>query len=187
MKILGIDPGSNVTGFGIIEIKNGKICLLNYDSLKLPGGESINLRLKKIYDRTLKVIKKYKPDEFAIETAFYGKNVQSTLKLGQARGVAILAAINSKLCISEYSPREVKKSVTGSGASTKSSVQWMVKNILLIKETPEFIDSTDALAVALCHYYSINNFKSAHKKTRSARRKSWSVFVDNNKKRILNN
>ena len=188
MRIIGIDPGSIVTGIGIIECKQGNIRLIEYDSIKLNSKEHLTVRLKQIYDKCLEKIKKFKPDEFAIETAFYGKNIQSTLKLGQARGVAIIAAANSSLNISEYSPREVKKSVTGSGASSKQNVRFMVKSILSIKEDPLIIDSTDALAVALCHYYFIDNAlrtSSKKKKKNYSKKSDWKDFIEKNPDRLM--
>ncbi len=177
MRILGIDPGTSVTGIGIVEQKKEKIFLIHYDVISLNSKDPLPVRLKKIYDECLFCISKYKPDEFAIETAFYGKNIQSTLKLGQARGVAIIAGLNSDLNVSEYSPREVKKSVTGNGASTKHQVQYMVKAILGIKDDLTDFDCTDALAVAMCHVYSCQNlFKFASGNGRS----SWTKFVENN-------
>jgi crossover junction endodeoxyribonuclease RuvC len=187
MKIIGIDPGSIVTGIGIIEYKHSKLKLIEYDAINLSSKEPLTARLKQIYDKCLVKIKKFKPDEFAIETAFYGKNIQSTLKLGQARGVAIISAVNSNLKISEYSPREIKKSVTGSGASSKQRVQFMVKNILSIKEDPLFIDSTDALAVALCHYYFIENTIKTGKKKKKyfSKKNDWKEFIEKNPERLI--
>lgn len=183
MRIIGIDPGTTVSGMGIIELRENKINLIHYHSLNLNSKESLPDRLKKIYDECLTCIKKFKPDEFAIETAFYGKNIQSTLKLGQARGVAIIAALNSNLKITEYSPREVKKSVTGNGASSKEQVQYMVKSILSAEKDKMEIDSSDALAVALCHYYNLQNvFTNGHSRKTS---KSWKVFIEHNPERIL--
>lgn len=183
MRIIGIDPGTSVTGIGIVEEKTHSIHLIHYDVICLDSKESLPVRLKKIYDECLSCIKKYKPDEFAIETAFYGKNIQSTLKLGQARGVAIIAALNSNLEISEYSPREIKKSVTGNGASTKEQVQYMVKSILSMREKIISVDSSDALAVALCHFYCIQNFiKSGSSRLRN---NSWKNFAERNPGRII--
>lgn len=185
MRIIGIDPGTSVTGIGIIEFKNNSCSLIHYDTVNLNSKDSLPARLKKIYDECIIKINKYKPDEFAIETAFYGKNIQSTLKLGQARGVAIIAALNSHLKISEYSPREIKKSVTGSGASSKEQVQYMIKSILSVKNKTIAMDSSDAIAVALCHFYSIqNNFQNG--KIRSAGN-SWKAFAEKNPERVLTN
>ncbi len=184
MRIIGIDPGTIITGVGIIEIEKDKITALDIDTINLNKNLSIPERLKIIYEVCLEKMEKYKPDEFAIETAFYHKNIQSTLKLGQARGVALIAAVHSKLTISEYSPREVKKSVTGNGASSKEQVQFMIKSILSLKENPKFIDSSDALAVALCHHFSNsvikqNGFAKASKKV-LLKKNSWENFVEEN-------
>jgi len=181
MKIIGVDPGSVITGIGIIECKNDRLKLLHYDALVLNSKLPLTHRLKIIYDRCLEKFNKFNPDEFSIETAYYGKNIQSTLKLGQARGVAIIAALNSNLNVSEYSPREVKKSVTGNGASSKEQVKYMVKSILSINREPKYMDSSDALAIALCHYYSLQNKinKSYNKKY------SWKDYVEKNPGRIL--
>lgn len=183
MRILGIDPGTSVTGIGIVEQKKEKILLIHYDVISLNSKDPLPVRLKKIYDECLFCISKYKPDEFAIETAFYGKNIQSTLKLGQARGVAIIAALNSNLEISEYSPREVKKSVTGSGASSKEQVQYMVRSILSMREKVMAVDSSDALAVALCHYYCRQNKINTGYTGLSGN--SWKNFAERNPGRIL--
>ncbi|MBX7046459.1 MAG: crossover junction endodeoxyribonuclease RuvC [Ignavibacteria bacterium] len=185
MRIMGIDPGTVITGIGIIEIRNDRISAIDIDCINLNKKLPIPERLKIIYEVCSEKMLKHKPDEFAIETAFYHKNIQSTLKLGQARGVALIAAVNSKLNISEYSPREIKKSVTGSGASSKEQVQFMIKSILSLKENPKFIDSSDALAVALCHYFSggagiQNGFKKAPKS-----KNSWGKFVEQNPDKVL--
>jgi crossover junction endodeoxyribonuclease RuvC len=122
------------------------------------------LRLQKIYNELEKIIRRYKPDEFAIETAFYGKNAQSALKLGHARGVAMLAAVRREIPTSEYSPREVKKAIVGRGTASKEQVQYMVQSLLSLRERPDVYDVTDALAVAICHMHrkgsSKNTFKS---------------------------
>jgi crossover junction endodeoxyribonuclease RuvC len=181
MIILGIDPGSVITGIGIINCNADKIKLIDFDAVVLKSKDPLTKRLKVIYDVCLDKIKKYNPNEFAIETVFFGKNIQSTLKLGQARGVAIIAAVNSDINVSEYSPREVKKSITGNGAATKEQVMYMVKRILEIKEDPKYIDSSDALAIALCHYYNLQN-----KIVSSGKRKNnWKKFIEANPERII--
>jgi len=181
MIILGIDPGSLITGIGIISCTAGKAGLVDFDAVVLNSKEPLTKRLKVIYDVCIEKIKKYKPDELAIETAFFGKNIQSTLKLGQARGVAIIAAVNSNVSVSEYSPREVKKSITGNGAASKEQVKYMVKRILEIKEEPEYIDSTDALAIALCHHYYLQTaIKSTGKK-----KTGWKQFIELNPDRVI--
>lgn len=149
--ILGVDPGTLATGYGVIQATSRGARVLEYGVVKNRSENSMPLRLKAIYSALADVIERYHPDEFAIETAFYGKNAQSSLKLGHARGVSILAAVLREIPTSEYSPREVKKAVVGNGAASKEQVQAMVKAILRIRETPKLFDATDALAVALCH------------------------------------
>ncbi len=180
MRIIGIDPGTIITGVGIIEIDRDKITALDIDTINLNKNLSIPERLKIIYEVCLEKMEKFKPDEFAIETAFYHKNIQSTLKLGQARGVALIAAVHSQLKISEYSPREIKKSVTGNGASSKEQVQFMIKSILSLKENPKFIDSSDALAVALCHHFCNSTIKQNGFKKVPKAKNSWGKFVEQN-------
>lgn len=187
MRILGIDPGTVVTGIGVIDCTEDKITLLNLDSLNFSTRQPLHTRLKKIYDGCIKKIEIYKPEVLAIETAFYGKNIQSTLKLGQARGVAIIAGLNSNLEVFEYSPREVKQSVTGKGAAAKSEVLFMIKNILGIKENPEYIDSSDAAAVALCHYYKTHGMPQGLVKSKSRGKSTdWKKFIEDNPHLIAN-
>jgi crossover junction endodeoxyribonuclease RuvC len=152
MIILGVDPGTLITGYGVIEEKNGRFRVLDYDVVQNRSNHTMPVRLKAIYSTLCKVIDRFHPDEFAIETAFYGKNAQSAMKLGHARGVSILAAVNHEIPTAEYSPREVKRAVVGSGAASKDQVSFMVQSILKLKSRPKFYDATDALAVALCHY-----------------------------------
>ncbi len=188
MIIVGIDPGSVITGTGIIEISGNKISLLEFDTLKMSSKEAMSDRLKKVYDFCISKIIKFKPDEFAIETAFFGKNIQSTLKLGQVRGAAIVAAKNYKLRISEYSPREIKKSVTGNGASSKQQVLSSVKSILSIKEKPKFYDASDALSIALCHFFCIsrNTLYPVELKNKISNKTGWKEYIDKNPGKILN-
>lgn len=157
MIILGVDPGTLFTGYAVISGVNEKLKMLSSDVIKIPAKNKLPIRLKQIYDRLVEVIDFYKPDEFAIETAFYGKNVQSTLKLGHARGVSILAAVNKQIPTTEYSPREVKKSVSGIGSASKEQVRYMVCQILKIKQLPKQTDISDAIAVALCHHNKLLN------------------------------
>lgn len=154
MRVLGIDPGSNVTGYGIIE-KNGRdFNTLKWGAISTKQYPSFPEKLKKIYDDLEEVIKSYRPTTAAVEKIFFAKNPQSVIKLGQARGVALLAAINSGLGIAEYTPLEIKQSVTGYGMAGKSQMQSMVAKILSLKENPKPFDSSDALAVAICHIHS---------------------------------
>ncbi|MFH0989083.1 MAG: crossover junction endodeoxyribonuclease RuvC [bacterium] len=188
MIILGVDPGTLITGYGVIEVKNGKLRMLASDVIKNRSDYSMPLRLKKIYDTLCMVIDRYHPDEFAIETAFYGKNVQSALKLGHARGVSILAAVHRQLPTSEYSPREIKQSVVGSGAASKDQVSYMVQAIFRIKERSKNLDVTDALAVAFCHYLRRVSTPTLSGKPASRSKSSatsWKSFVEKNTHRII--
>ena len=169
MVILGVDPGTLITGYGIIESRNGKVKMLACGSVNNTGKQSMPIRLQNIFQALDKVIRKYKPDEFAIETAFYGKNAQSALKLGHARGVAMLAAVQKQIPTSEYSPREVKKAIVGNGTASKEQVQYMIQSLLHLKEQPKFYDVTDALAVAICHMHRIGRSE--------ARVTSWKSYL----------
>src|SRR5713101_331236 len=153
MIILGVDPGTLITGYGVIESRNGKVSILECDAIRNRSAQSMPLRLKLIFERLSSVIDHYHPDEFAIETAFYGKNAQSALKLGHARGVAMLAAVSREIPTREYSPREVKKAIVGNGTASKEQVQYMVRVLLKLKKSPVRYDVTDALAVAMCHVH----------------------------------
>jgi len=174
--ILGVDPGTLFTGYGVI-YSDKKLNYLTSGIIKLSSKQSIPERLEIIYSSIDNIIKEYSPTEFSIETAFFGKNVQSALKIGYARGVAILAGVHGKLNIAEYSPREIKKSVVGSGSATKEQVNFMVKTLL--KTDKEFVklDETDALAAAICHSirYKSFNVKSG----------SWKSFLDANPHLII--
>lgn len=178
MIIIGIDPGTNITGYGIIKYKKNTCSQIASGIIKLPSSNPIPQRLKIIYNELDKLIKTYKPDEFAIETAFYGKNVQSAMKIGYARGVSILAAVNNGIPTNEYSPREVKKSVVGKGAATKEQVNFMIKTLLNIKTDKMKSDETDALAIALCHAF---RFKMPSNKKSN----SWKAFTEAYPDRVI--
>ncbi len=177
MKILGIDPGTLKTGYGIIELSNGKIKLLSSGVIENKRIKSLPQRLKIIYDEITKLIDEYLPDELSIESAFYGKNVQSALKIGHARGVSILAAINKEIPTFEYSPREIKKAVVGNGAASKQQVMFMVNQILQLKKKKKNFDETDAIAVALCHIQKIKRSNKKHK--------DWKSFIQENPHLII--
>ena len=178
MIILGIDPGTTVTGYGIIKYKENTCKQIASGIIKLHSSKSIPHRLKIIYDELDKLIKTYTPDEFAIETAFYGKNVQSAMKIGYARGVSILAAVNNGIPTNEYSPREIKKSVVGRGAATKEQVNYMIKTLLNIKNDNMKNDESDALAIALCHAF---RFKMPSNKKSN----SWKAFTEAHPERVI--
>ncbi len=178
MIILGIDPGTNFTGFGIIKQNKNENIRVKNGLIKLPKTLVLASKLQIIYDEIDKIIKTYKPDEFAIETAFYGKNVQSAMKIGYARGVSILAAVHNKIPTSEYSPREIKKSVVGNGAASKEQVFYMVTNLLNLKKEKMKYDESDALAVALCHAFRV---KKPIKKS-----KDWKAYIEAYPERVIN-
>jgi len=181
--ILGVDPGTLATGYGVIQATPRGARVLEFGVVKNRSDRSMPLRLKAIYSALADVIERHHPDEFAIETAFYGKNAQSSLKLGHARGVSILAAVLREIPTSEYSPREVKKAVVGNGGASKEQVQAMVKSILRIRETPKLFDSTDALAVALCH--SQRSSQSQRRgRTGGAQYDSWKSFIQANPEKV---
>ncbi|MCW3085076.1 MAG: crossover junction endodeoxyribonuclease RuvC [Bacteroidetes bacterium] len=151
--VLGIDPGTNVMGYGIIHVKGTKMELVVMGVLRLEKVGDHALKLQKIFDCVVSLIEQYKPDEMSIEAPFFGKNVQSMLKLGRAQGVAIAGALSRNLPIQEYSPKKIKQSITGSGNASKEQVAAMLKSLLNFKETPEFLDATDGLAAAVCHHF----------------------------------
>lgn len=154
--ILGIDPGTVVMGFGIIEVKSNGISLIIMDVLKLSSRIDAYEKLELIHCKVSEILNSYSPDEFAIEAPFFGKNVQSMLKLGRAQGVAIAAAMQAGIPVTEYSPRKVKQSITGNGNSDKLQVLKMLQRIIHFDENPKYMDAADALAVAVCHHFQGN-------------------------------
>lgn len=177
MIILGVDPGTVVTGYGVIEAGKDGLTMLTCGAISNSSDRPIPLRLKLIHERLSAVIREFAPDEFAIETAFYGKNAQSALKLGQARGAAIVAAVGKNIPVSEYSPREVKKAIVGGGNASKQQVQYMVQSLLKVKSLPAKLDVSDALAVAICHF---------HRTLKPGRKtfSSWKAFVVENPDKV---
>ena len=153
--IIGIDPGTNVMGYGILGINGKKPQLVAMGVIKLSKFDDHYMRLRRIYERVSGLVKQYLPDEMAIEAPFFGKNVQSMLKLGRAQGVAMAAALTRDIPIVEYEPRKIKMAITGNGAASKEQVAEMLRRILSIDkdDMPDFLDATDALAAALCHFY----------------------------------
>ncbi len=178
MRVLGIDPGSVISGYGVVEQKGKHFSLIEYGVIEArKAGEPMPLRLKTIFTRVQAVIERSLPDEAAVESIFYAKNVASVIKLSHARGAAILAATMQGIPVAEYSPREVKRAVTGSGNASKEQVQYMVRGLLSIEETPDYYDKTDALAIALCHIIKAVSPVS--------RPRSWKQFIDANPERIV--
>lgn len=173
--ILGIDPGTTVMGYGLIHVKGKQMELINFGIIQLNKIKEHPDKLKRIYDRVDGLILEYKPDEMAIEAPFFGKNVQSMLKLGRAQGVAIAAALKNNIPFEEYTPKRIKQAITGSGNASKEQVAAMLQNILKFKEMPEYLDATDGLAAAVCHFYSKG--VGEHNKSKS---KDWASFIKNN-------
>ena len=177
--ILGIDPGTLVMGYGLVHIQNNKLSLITLDVIKLDKLEEHADRLKKIFERVIELIDQYKPDELAIEAPFFGKNVQSMLKLGRAQGVAIAAALSKNIPMTEYSPKKIKMSITGNGNASKEQVAAMLESLLNFKHDEKYFDATDALGAAVCHYFQNKTAGSGAKKSYSG----WSAFVKDNPKR----
>ncbi len=176
--ILGIDPGTNIMGYGIIEVTGNKAELLSLGVLKLNKVDDHALKLKNIFEYICSLISQYHPDEMAIEAPFFGKNVQSMLKLGRAQGVAIAAALSQSIPIFEYSPRKIKQSITGKGAASKEQVALMLQHMLSIKDMPKHLDATDGLAVAMCHHFQRG--ATPGKKAYSG----WGAFLADNPSRL---
>lgn len=176
--ILGIDPGSNITGYGIIRVAGNSPELVVIGLIDLSRSGDHYLKLKQIFDRTLAIIDEYHPDELAIEAPFYGKNVQSMLKLGRAQGAAIAAALTRSIPIFEYAPRKIKMSITGQGAASKEQVAAMLMNILNFRKSEMKLDATDGLAAALCHYFQTGSPVSEKAYT------GWKDFMKKNPGRV---
>lgn len=174
--ILGIDPGTTVMGYGIIQIVSNKMLLIQYGVIHLSKYANHEIKLRKIFERVTSLIEEYNPDEVALEAPFFGKNVQSMLKLGRAQGVAMAAALRLDLPITEYAPKKIKMSVTGNGNASKEQVAEMLKTLLGIKEVPQLLDATDALGVAVCHHFQGGKTASSSK--------SWKSFVNDNPGRV---
>ena len=178
--IIGIDPGTNVMGYGILGVNKKKLNLIAMGVIKLNKFDDHYLRLRRIFERVTGLITQYLPDEMAIEAPFFGKNVQSMLKLGRAQGVAMAAALNRDIPIAEYEPRKIKLSITGNGAASKEQVAEMLRRTLNIPkdEMPDFLDATDALAAAVCHYYE------SSKPLVEKGCKSWKEFIAKNPDKV---
>lgn len=178
--ILGIDPGTLFMGYALMEVTAGEPKMMMMDVLKLSGKKDPYERLQNIHATVRDLIVTYKPHTFAIEAPFYGKNVQSMLKLGRAQGVAIAAAMHAGLSVTEYSPKKVKQSITGNGNADKDQVWKMLQRIMCLEEKPQYFDATDALAVALCHHYQSNSVLGKLSKGL----KGWGEFIAKNPQRV---
>ena len=188
MLILGIDPGTQILGYSLLDTDGPSPKIVVMDVLYLKKIPEFNLRIRRIFESTVRLIDSFHPDHLAIEAPFFGKNVQSMLKLGRAQGVAIAAAISRDLSITEYEPSVIKQHITGNGNATKQQVATMLQSILRFDDTPKYFDATDALAVAYtCHLHLSNPVASiqqqlapAKKKPHKSSKKQWSEFVLNN-------
>jgi crossover junction endodeoxyribonuclease RuvC len=184
--ILGIDPGTLLMGYGIIEVCNNRVSLKEMDVLKLPSRKNNHERLQLIHHKISLLIEEHRPHEFAIEAPFFGKNVQSMLKLGRAQGVAIAAAMSANIEVTEYSPKKVKQSITGNGNADKEQVWKMLQHIVAIEKRPKHFDATDALAVAICHHFQSNGHHqlNSEKKKIVKKKNGWQDFVKQNPARV---
>lgn len=178
--ILGIDPGTTVMGYGIIHVQHKKLVMLNFGIIQLSKLATHPDKLKRIFERLDELIQEYRPDEMAIEAPFFGKNVQSMLKLGRAQGVAIAAALKNNVPFEEYAPRRIKQAITGNGNASKEQVAAMLQTLLNFSEMPKYLDATDGLGVAVCHHFSKGI--GEHNK---ASGNSWSSFVKKNPDRKI--
>ncbi len=169
--ILGIDPGTTIMGFGLIKVINKKMELIEMEELKLIKIKDHYVRLKLIFEKTIELIDKHKPDEISIEAPFFGKNVQSMLKLGRAQGVAMAAGLSRQIPVTEYSPKKIKMAITGNGNASKEQVAKMLQNLFSIKELPKNLDSTDGLAAAVCHFYNNESISTDKKYS------GWSSYI----------
>ena len=174
--ILGIDPGTSVMGYGLLKVTGKKLTLLQFGVIHLSKYSGHELKLKKIFERVTAIIEEFHPDEVALEAPFFGKNVQSMLKLGRAQGVAMAAALARDIPITEYAPKKVKQSVTGNGNASKEQVAAMLQSLLDIKELPKMLDATDALGVAVCHHFQNGSLQS--------KARSWKNFIADNPGRV---
>lgn len=176
--ILGIDPGTTIMGFGLIKIVGKNMEFIQMNELLLKKYDDHYLKLKLIFERTIELIDTYHPDEIAIEAPFFGKNVQSMLKLGRAQGVAMAAGLSREIPITEYLPKKIKMAITGNGNASKEQVAMMLKSLLGLKSLPKNLDATDGLAAAVCHFYNAGKISAGTSYT------GWDAFVKQNPKKI---
>ncbi len=176
--IMGIDPGTTVTGYGIIVASGSKAKLVVMGVIELHKLGDHYLKLQRIFERVTQLIDEYHPDELAIEAPFFGKNVQSMLKLGRAQGTAIAAALARQIPITEYAPRKIKLAITGQGAASKEQVAKILQALLKIEDMPRYLDATDGLAAAMCHFFQ-SNLPTSEKSY-----KNWNDFIGKNPGRI---
>lgn len=176
--ILGIDPGTTIMGFGLIKVENKTMTFLQLNELDLKKYDDHYLKLKLIFERTVELIDTHHPDEIAIEAPFFGKNVQSMLKLGRAQGVAMAAGLSREIPVTEYSPKKIKMAITGNGNASKEQVAKMLQSLLKLKSLPKNLDSTDGLAAAVCHFYNQGRVEIGKSYS------GWASFVKQNPTKI---
>jgi len=176
--ILGIDPGTTIMGFGLIKVENKKMSFIQMNELQLSKYKDHYVKLKLIFERTIELIDNYHPDEIAIEAPFFGKNVQSMLKLGRAQGVAMAAGLSREVPITEYLPKKIKMAITGNGNASKEQVARMLQSQLNIGKLPKNLDATDGLAAAVCHFYNSGKTEIGKSYT------GWDAFVKQNPNKI---
>ncbi len=176
--ILGIDPGTTIMGFGLIKVVHKKMEFMQFNELLLQKYNDPYVKLKLIFERTIHLIDTYHPDEIAIEAPFFGKNVQSMLKLGRAQGVAMAAGLSREIPITEYLPKKIKMAITGNGNASKEQVAKMLQSVLKLKTLPQNLDATDGLAAAVCHFYNSGRVEIGKSYS------GWESFVKQNEKRI---
>ena len=176
--ILGIDPGTAIMGFGVIHVKGNKMHFVQMNELDMRKITDPYTKLRRIFERTIELIDTYHPDEIALEAPFFGKNVQSMLKLGRAQGVAMAAGLSRDIPVFEYAPLKIKQAITGKGRASKEQVAKMLQSLLGIKELPKNLDMTDGLAAAVCHYYNSGKVTIGKNYT------GWASFVKQNEKRV---
>ena len=176
--ILGIDPGTTIMGFGLIKVVGKTMQFIQLNELDLKKYDDHYLKLKLIFERTIELIDTHHPDEIAIEAPFFGKSVQSMLKLGRAQGVAMAAGLSREIPITEYSPKKIKMAITGNGNASKEQVAKMLQSLLNLKTLPKNLDATDGLAAAVCHFYNAGKVEIGKSYT------GWSAFVKQNESRV---
>lgn len=176
--ILGIDPGTTIMGFGLIKVEAKEMHFIQMNELQLSKYDDHYVKLKLIFERTMELIDNYHPDEIAIEAPFFGKNVQSMLKLGRAQGVAMAAGLSRQIPITEYLPKKIKMAITGNGNASKEQVAKMLQSLLGLKKLPKNLDATDGLAAAVCHFYNSGRTEIGKNYT------GWAAFVKQNPKKI---
>ncbi len=188
---MGIDPGTNVTGYGLLRVEGRAASCIVLGDIDLHRIADPYQKLRYIFDRVSGLIDEYRPDEVALESPFFGKNVQSMLKLGRAQGVAMAAALSRGVPVAEYAPRKVKQTITGRGSASKEQVALMLKNLLHLETLPRHLDATDGLAVAVCHWFQSAPVPKLESRTKKkalgggpVASSSWEQFVSNHPERI---